>query len=56
MSLVPDAVRTMKTLSTAQYVPIHAVGDITWSEGRALDRRQIELVAGRVSALNDCFY
>jgi AhpD family alkylhydroperoxidase len=24
--------------------------------GRAIDRSQMELVAGRVSALNECFY
>jgi AhpD family alkylhydroperoxidase len=24
--------------------------------GRALDRAQMELIAGRVSALNECFY
>jgi len=24
--------------------------------GRSLDRAQIELIAGRVSALNECFY
>ncbi len=56
MSLVPDAVRTLKKLSTAMYVPMDKVGDVSFCEGRALDRRQIELVAGRVSALNECFY
>ena len=56
MSLVPDAVRTLLTLSAAQYVPMWAVAAPTWSEGRALDRSQIELLAGRVSALNECFY
>ena len=56
MSLVPDAVRTLLTLSAAQYVPMWAVAEPTWSEGRALDRSQIELLAGRVSALNECFY
>ncbi len=56
MSLVPDAVRLLHTLSAAQYVPMEAVIDPAWAEGRALDRRQIELVAGRVSALNECFY
>ncbi len=56
LSLVPDAVRALQSLSAAQYVPMWAVGVPTWSEGRALDRQQIELLAGRVSALNDCFY
>ncbi|MCP3983799.1 MAG: hypothetical protein GY723_05385 [bacterium] len=56
LSLVPDAVRALNDLSAVQYVPNWAVGDPLYSEGRALDRAQIELVAGRVSALNECFY
>lgn len=55
MSLVPDAVRQLKELSTVYYVPDVQVANPTY-QGRALDRRQIELVAGRVSALNECFY
>jgi hypothetical protein len=56
MSLVPDCVRQMRGLSTVQYVPIEMVPDPTANPGRALSRGQIELVAGRVSALNECFY
>lgn len=55
MSLVPDAVRDLKALSAAHYVPMLQVMNPRY-DGRALDRRQIELVAGRVSALNECFY
>jgi hypothetical protein len=40
----------------AQYVPIEQVPDPSADPGRALSRAQIELVAGRVSALNECFY
>jgi hypothetical protein len=54
MSLVPDAVRDLKTLSTAHYVAPDEVMDPSVS--RTLDRTQIELLAGRVSALNECFY
>ena len=56
MSLVPDAVRTLKRLSAAQYVPMLQVGNVSYRGDRALGRDQIELVAGRVSALNECFY
>jgi len=56
MSLVPDCVRQMRSLSMAQYVPIAMVPDPTANPGRAISRAQIELVAGRVSALNECFY
>jgi hypothetical protein len=54
MSLVPDAVRGLKDLSAAHYLAPEAMVDL--SAGRSLDRAQIELIAGRVSALNECFY
>jgi hypothetical protein len=56
MSLVPDAVRQLRELSAAQYLPLQQVTDVRAEPGRALSRAQIELVAGRVSALNECFY
>lgn len=56
LSLVPDAVRQVRALSAAQYVPIEQVTDPGADPGRALTRPQIELLAGRVSALNECFY
>lgn len=57
MSLVPDAVRALVDLFPAQYVPLTAVPDGTHEpDGRALNRAQMELVASRVSALNECFY
>ncbi len=55
MSLVPDAVRQLEDLSHAYYVPTLQVANPSY-QGRALDRSQIELIAGRVSALNECFY
>ena len=55
MSLVPDAVRQLQELSAVHYLPQAAFTD-PHHVGRALERRQIELVAGRVSALNECFY
>ena len=51
LSLVPDHVRTLRSWSAAHYV---ALTDLT--ARRAIDRPQIELVAARVSALNQCFY
>lgn len=54
LSLVPDAVRDWFALSDVQYIPAGKFGAV--SEGRNLSRPQIELLAGRVSALNDCFY
>lgn len=55
LSLVPDEVRMLRTLSAALYMPIEHVSDPTFRRG-PLDRMQMELVAGRVSALNECFY
>jgi hypothetical protein len=54
MSLVPDAVRDLELLGAAHYVPSDRVTDVT--AARTLTRPQMELVAGRVSALNECFY
>jgi hypothetical protein len=55
MSVVPDEVRTLNDLGAVHYVPSHLVRDPRVSRG-ALTRPQMELVAGRVTALNDCFY
>ena len=54
MSLVPDAVRDLLILARPQYLPLDVAGD--FSQGRSLGREQMELVAGRVSSINDCFY
>ena len=56
LSLVPEEVRMLKRLSRAHYLDIRDVADPTRNGGRAIDRGQIELLAGRVSALNECFY
>jgi hypothetical protein len=54
MTLVPSEVRAWTALARAQYL---SAGGMTRLEtGRMLDRAQMELVAGRISALNACFY
>jgi hypothetical protein len=55
MSLVPDEVRTLFDLSAAHYLPMGQVLDPSASSG-TLNRMQMELIAGRVSALRQCFY
>ena len=55
LSLVPDAVRWLKELSAAHYLAPEAMTDFTKGRG-PLSRAQTELVAGRVSAINECFY
>jgi hypothetical protein len=54
MSLVPDEVRALRRATASHYFPVAQIGDPTVR--RSLDRPQIELVAARVSALNQCFY
>ena len=55
LSLVPDALRQLQELSAAHYLPLQEMMHLD-TKLRALSRAQIELVAGRVSALNECFY
>jgi hypothetical protein len=54
LSLVPAEVKAWGDLSKAQYLSPEQM--TSFEALRAMDRSQIELVAGRVSALNECFY
>ena len=57
LSLAPDEVRTLNDLGGAHYITHGHVRDPSATkDGSVLSRAQIELVAGRVSILNDCFY
>jgi len=56
MSLVPDSVRMLKILSGVHYLDIPDVANPGANGGRSITRPQIELIAGRVSSLSDCFY
>ncbi len=55
MSLVPAEVRGFFDLATVQYLSSREMRDFD-NEFRAISHDQIELVAGRVSALNQCVY
>ncbi|MBM3489845.1 MAG: hypothetical protein FJX68_05240 [Alphaproteobacteria bacterium] len=55
LSLVPDEVRGFFDLVETQYLPAAAMRDYA-REPRAISHAQIELIAGRVSALNQCVY
>lgn len=54
LSLVPAEVVAWRNLSRAQYLGEDQMTN--FGKVRAIGRSQIELVAGRVSALNECFY
>ena len=56
LSLVPDAVRSWKDLASAQYLSVQGMGNFVRQDDRSIDRAQMEIVAGRVSSYNECFY
>ncbi|MFT7685677.1 MAG: hypothetical protein ACI9FB_001022 [Candidatus Azotimanducaceae bacterium] len=56
LTLVPNALRDWQSLSSAQYLSIEGMGNFVQQKGRAINRMQMELIAGRVSSYNECFY
>jgi hypothetical protein len=56
LTLVPDAMRDWRELGSAQYLSFEAMGNFGQDETRSINRMQIELIAGRVSSINECFY
>lgn len=54
LTLVPNEARAWRELAAAQYLSLERM--VRLDTGRAIDRAQMELLAGRVSALNGCFY
>jgi alkylhydroperoxidase family enzyme len=55
-SVVPDAVRDWLQMGNAQYLSMAGMEIFAGDTGRSIDRMQIELVAARVSSINECFY
>jgi len=49
-------VRGWMGVAGAQYLSMKGMMQFNGDLGRSIDRMQIELVAGRVSAINECFY
>ena len=56
LSLVPDEMRRHLELEEAQYLPMKNVFVADYRHHEGFSRAQVELIAGRVSALNECFY
>lgn len=54
LSLVPAEVRAWRRVADVQYLSTNDMKN--FDQIRAIDRSQTELVAGRVSAINECFY
>ena len=55
LSLVPYEVRTSRDLDEHLYLPANDIFDLE-TDYRAISHAQIELIAGRVSANNQCLY
>ena len=56
LSLVPDEVTDLMALVGAEYLGPDHVADASYDPGRAISRAQMELIAGRVSSISECFY
>ncbi|MCA8966863.1 MAG: hypothetical protein H6977_15805 [Gammaproteobacteria bacterium] len=56
LSLVPDEARRLNRILDTEYFSMASIFDLTYSSLEGVSRPQIELVAARVSALNQCFY
>ena len=56
LTLVPDAMRAWRSLGGAQYLSFEQMQNFDQPDNRSINRMQIELIAGRVSAVNECFY
>lgn len=56
LSLVPDALRDWYRLAGVQYLSLKGMANMVKDDNRSINRMQMELVAGRVSAINECFY
>ncbi len=56
LSLVPDELRRHLALEEAQYLPLRRILELDYAHHDGLSRPQVEVVAGRVSAINACFF
>ena len=56
LSLIPDAIRMANLILNTYYVFGPDIPNLSKNSGRALQRAQMEFIAARVSAINDCFY
>lgn len=55
LSLVPDSKRAFWSLGEPHYIPMSEIRNVD-TKARAISRAQIEILAGRTSALHQCVY
>jgi len=56
LSLVPDELRAHIEMEGIQYTQLDRIFEFDYQHHEGLTRPQVEVVAGRVSALNECFF
>jgi hypothetical protein len=56
LSLVPAEVHGIVDVGDHQYIRAARVLDAKYEPDHGISRAQIELIAGRISAINECFY
>ena len=56
LSLVPEEAKGLIALGAAQYLEIDEFMNLDFSYDPEITRAEVEVVAGRVSAINQCFY
>lgn len=56
LSLVPDELRRHVALEEVHYLPLAKITDPKYEHHEGFTRPQVEVVAGRVSAINECFF
>lgn len=56
LTLVPNAMREWMMVGDEQYLSMNGMTRFGDMPGRSINRMQIEVVAGRVSSINECFY
>jgi hypothetical protein len=56
LSLVPEEAQGLIELGCAQYIKIDDFMDLDFTFEPQISRAQVELLAARVSAINECFY
>jgi len=56
LTLVPQGLRDWRELASAQYLSLEGMANFVQDDNRVLNRMQMELIAARVSAINECFY
>lgn len=56
LSLVPDEAKRLNRIMDREYCSLEQIFSLTYSPHHSLSRPQVEFIAARVSALNQCFY